>query len=51
MESSENSEIFSRLVKLSKTIFFEEVAASDVSEFSVLALLLKSKIRKTLKFC
>ena len=51
IENSENSEIFSRLVKLSKIVLFEEVGISEVSQFSVLALVLKWKTQKTQKFC
>ena len=42
IENSENSEILSRLVN-----FLRKLQISEVSEFSILALILKSKNRKT----
>ena len=50
IENSKNSKIFSRLVKLSEIVLFEEVGISEDSEFSILALILKSKTQKTQKY-
>ena len=43
IENSENSEIFSRLVKLKEIVLFEEVGISEVSEFMTLTITLKLK--------
>ena len=50
-ENSKNSEIFSSIINFKGFVLFEEVGISEVSEFSILAFMLKSKTRKTRKFC
>ena len=49
IENSENSEIFSRLVNFKGFFYLKKLEISEVSEFLILAFILKLKARKTWK--
>ena len=51
IESLENSEIFSQHLQIPKNVvYLRKFEISEVSEFSILALILYSKTRKTRKY-